>query len=234
MKHKSKRERKVYPMKFTKFIPVALMLALAIPAYAEDPAPVASDNAQSEMIITVPEFINITKLDGAVETATASFDATYENITLSQAMNATFRVVTNKPGDKVYLRGEAVEAGSTLQTALGGVDEEHLKLVFTRDGSGAAGANSGAIENALGSATKVGNKNAIAFDVTPTLTPDASSGAVTPGASLVDNVVTYTMSQAGNCDFQYTLGTTQVANTFSTHDQAGTYKATLKMTHTNP
>ena len=220
-------------MKFTKFIPVALMLTLAVPAVYADP-PAASDNAQSDMQITVPEFINITKLDGAVEAATAEFDATYENITLDTAMNATFRVVTNKPGDQVTLHAEAVEAGSNKLTALGGTDEDHLKIVFTREGSGEAGANSGAISNALTSPTKVGNKNAIAFNVTPTITASEASGAVTPSAVLADNVVTYTMSKAGSCDFLYTLGTTQVANTFSTHDQAGTYKATLKMTHVSP
>lgn len=222
-------------MKFTKFIPVALMLALAVPAVYADPEP-DPEVAQSDMVITVPEFINITKLDGAVETATASYDATYENITLNNAMTATFRVVTNKPGDTVYLWAQANEGSTVLKTALGGTDEEHLKMVFTREGTGEAGANSGAIDNALGvtTTTKVGNKNAIAFSVTPDITVDASSGAVTPGAALADGVVTYTMTKAGKCDFQYTLGQTQVANTFSTHDQAGTYKSTLFMTHATP
>jgi hypothetical protein len=221
-------------MKFTKFIPVALMLALAVPAVYADPEP-DPEVAQSDMTITVPEFINITKLDGAIETATASYDATYDNITLNNAMTATFRVVTNKPGDTVYLWAQANEGSAVLKTALGGTDEEHLKMVFTREGTGEAGANSGAILNALQTTpTKVGNKNAIAFSVTPSITADDASGAVTPGASLADNVVTYTMSKAGKCDFQYTLGTTQVANTFSTHDQAGTYKSTLFMTHAAP
>ena len=180
-------------MKFTKFIPVALMLTLAIPAYAADPAPTASETAQSDMVITVPNFINITKKAGGLETATASFDATYSNITLDGAMNATFNVVTNKPGDNVYLSAEAVEAGVVNKKALGGDSATALKIVFTREGSGEEGANSGAVANALGSATIADNMNAIAFAITPTLTPDTTSGAVAPNASLSNNVVTYTV-----------------------------------------
>ena len=227
MKHKSKTERKVYPMKFTKFIPLVLALALTCPAFAA-----ASDSATSEQTITVSPFINITKKPGAVETATATFDDAYSNITITP-LSVTFNVITNDPTDKVYLTATALENSAQVKCLGGAADS--LKIVFTNT-SVATGSPTGAIENALSiSPVLATNKDAIAFTFTPTLTPSAESGmAAAPTPALASNVVTYSFSDAGSCDFAYTSGTTQVANTFDTHDTAGTYKATLSMTHAAP
>jgi len=215
-------------MKFTKFIPVALALTLACPAFAA-----ASDSATSEQQITVPTFINITKKAGAVESTSATFDDTYEHITLDDALTVTFNVITNVPTDKVYLTAYAKEASAQVK-CLGGASADALKIVFTND-SVATGAPSGAISNCLGSPVLATNADAIAFELTPVITAIAESGmSAPPTGAIASNVVTYTFSKAGSCDFQYTSDTGAVANTFDTHDTAGTYKATLQMTHVAP
>ena len=215
-------------MKFTKFIPLVFALALACPAFA-----VATDEATSEQTITVPEFINITKKAGAVETASATFSYVYYAITLDNALSVTFNVVTNNPADHVYLTAYAKENSAQVKCLGGAVDA--LKIVFTND-SVATGSPTGAIENALSiSPVLATNADAIAFNLTPVITASAESGmSVAPTGVLASNVVTYTFTKAGSCDFAYTSGTTQVANTFDTHDTAGTYKATLSMTHAAP
>lgn len=57
------------------------------------------------------------------------------------------------------------------------------------------------------------------------------SAAPTP--SWESGVLKYTFSKAGVCDFVYNMAKTAEANTFSTHDTAGTYKAYITMSHTN-
>lgn len=217
-------------MKFTKFIPVVCALALACPAFAA-----ATDSATSEQQITVPEFINITKKAGAVEEAGATFSDAYDAITLDAAMNVVFNVITNVPTDKVYLTATAKEDGGAVKCLGGAADATSLKIVFTND-SVASGSPSGAITNALGNSPVLAtNADAIAFNLTPVVTNDADSGmSAAPTGSLASNVVTYQFSKAGKCDFAYTMGTSAIANTFDTHDTAGTYKATLSMTHAAP
>ena len=218
-------------MKFTKFIPLVCAIALAtVPAFA-DP----TDSATSAQQITVAPFINITKKAGAVETTTSSFNDTYTSITLANALSATFNVITNVPTDVVYLTATAKEDGGSVKCLGGAADASSLKIVFTND-SVADGSPSGAITNALGNSPVLAtNADAIAFVLTPVVTADADSGmSVAPTGALASNVVTYTFTKAGKCDFAYTMGTSAIANTFDTHDTAGTYKATLSMTHTAP
>lgn len=216
-------------MKFTKFIPLVCALALACPAFAA-----ATTSATSEQSITVPAFINITKKAGAVETTSATFSDTYDAITLDDALTVTFNVITNVPTDKVYLTATAKEASAQVK-CLGGADNaSSLKIVFTNDDV-PTGAPSGAISNCLGSPVLATNADAIAFVLTPNITNSTESGmSAAPTGALASNVVTYTFSKAGSCDFQYTMATSEIENTFDTHDTAGTYKATLSMTHAAP
>ena len=214
-------------MKFTKFIPVALALTMAIPAFAEPVASKLSDF--SEMTITVPNFVYIEKADGAVETATASFDKTYSNITLSQAMNATFTVVTNKASaDTVTFTGTCIENNAEVN-ALGGTIDA-MKLVFSKEGTETP---AGSVAAALAGSDATASKNAIAFALTPTLTIQSDSGATAVSEKSLTNagLATYTLPTAGKYNFLYTLGTTQEGASFSTHDTAGTYKAKITMTH---
>ena len=116
--------------KITKFLPVVLALMLTCPAFAA-----AKDSTQSTMTLTVPEFINITKDDNCIETATASFDDTYTKITLDNAMSGLYTVITNKPGDKVKISATAMADGVETP-ALFGTEDKNLKLVLTNIGTG--------------------------------------------------------------------------------------------------
>ena len=213
-------------MKFAKFIPVALALTLACPAFASP-----ATQAQSDQSITVPTFFNIS-VSSTHESTGATFNDTYTTITLGDALDATFHVITNVPTDKVYLTAYAKENGVATTKALGGAsDATSLKIVFTND-SVTNGSPTGAIADCLGTPSIENNADAIAFVLTPTVTNDADSGmSAAPTGALASNVVTYTFTKAGEVDFKYVMGTSAIGNTFSTHDTAGTYKATLKMSH---
>lgn len=225
MKH-TNQERKVYPMKFTKFIPVALALTMVAPAFAAEDAAKLSE--QSLMSITVPHYVYISKED---ETASvnATFNSTYDEIYLSDNLNVKFKVLTNKASNDTVQFTATCNAGGVQVTALGGTKDAMI-LAFTKnDGS----ATAAAVTNALGDGSAKGsNPNTIAFAMTPTPGKDASSGATDVTVYSMDaGVVTYTMPTAGVYTWNYEVGDEAKANTFSTHDTYGTYQATLTMTH---
>lgn len=213
--------------KITKILPLAMALMLAGSAFA---ATAETANEQSStMVLTVPEFINITKTD-SVEEANAEFNADYTTLNTSVTMNAGFHVITNVPDKKIYLKGTC-QGADGVQTALYGDSAGALNLVFANE---QVKPTTAAITNITGKApAKADNANAVAFSLTPAITPDAASGAVDPNAVLADGKVTYTLKN-GAYDMVYTLGQTASENTFSTHDTWGTYKATLVLTDANP
>jgi len=212
--------------KLTKLLPVALALMLAAPAFA-DP----SNNAQSDMSLTVAPFINITK-ESAVETANAQFNDQYTTLTTDTTLGATFKVINNVPDKVIYLRATCPSAGGD-QKALYGSAANKINIVFTNS-SRTADTPSTAVTNITsGAAAVADNPNAIAFAITPTITPDSSSGATSPAAEVINQNVKYTISN-GIFSMSYALGTEALANTFSTHDTDGTYKATLLLTDVAP
>lgn len=216
--------------KFTKFLPVLLALMLACPVFAD-----AKNNAQSTMTLTVPPFINITKDDNCIETANATFNDTYTTINLDNAMSGLYTVITNKPGDKVKISATALADG-TETPALFGTDDKNLKLVLTNIGTGKNQAKATAISNCKTGPAIADNANAICFSITPTVTPDVASGAKAPLTAVMGDDgygVTYTIDN-GKYGFSYVLAQTAEANTFSTHDTNGTYKATLTLSQVNP
>lgn len=218
-------------MKMTKILPLALALTMLVPgAFAA-----TSNTATSTMTLTVNEFINITKDADRVETASATFDDNYSTITLDNNMSAKFTVITNKPNDKVKISATAL-ADSTETPALFGSSAEDLKLVLTNIGTGKYAAKASAISNCKTGAAIADNANAICFKLTPAVTPDSASGAKTPLSSEIGEDgygVTYTIDN-GKYGFGYTLAKTAEANTFSTHDTHGMYKATLTLSQVNP
>ena len=218
-------------MKMTKLLPLALTLAIAVPGVFA----ATSSDATSTMTLTVNEFINVTKDNDCVETATASFNDDYTTITLDNAMSGKYTVITNKPNDKVKISATALADGAQTP-ALFGSSAEDLKLVLTNIGSGKYAAKASAITNCKTGASKADNANAICFKLTPAVTPDAASGAKAPLSSDVGEDgygVTYTIDN-GKYGFSYVLATTAETNTFSTHDTHGTYKATLTLSQVSP
>ena len=219
--------------KITKILPLAMAMLLMSPAFAADSyAPNSQHSADSTMVLTVPEFINITKTS-AVETATAEFDANYTTLTTNATMNANFRVITNVPNKNVYLKGTCLADGGDVPALYGGsADEEAvLNLVFANDNVKPSSAD---VANITGGSPAVeSNPNAIAFTLTPKFTYDENTGAKKPVTAFETGKVSYTL-QNGVYDVAYTLGTQALAGTFSTKDTFGTYKATLTLTDANP
>lgn len=212
--------------KITKLLPMAMALMLACPAFA------ASNNASSEMSLTVPAFINVTK-ESAVETSSATFNDAYSTITLAPTLNANFKVVTNVPDKVVYLKAtaETSDGADGVSSALCG-DTSAMYLVFTNTTRKPADTD---VQNitAMSGTAKAKNPNAIAFLVTPLITPDGTSGAAEPTIEFSDGKAKYTLKN-GVYAMGYTIATSALAETFSTHDTNGTYKATLVMTDANP
>lgn len=111
--------------KIVKLLPAALALMLMSPAVFA----AASDEATSTLNITVPEFINITKDNSSVETASATFDDNYTTITVTPALNAVFNVVNNQPDRAIYLSATAPTSGGST-TALYGEDADSMNIVL--------------------------------------------------------------------------------------------------------
>lgn len=111
--------------KIVKLLPAALALMLMSPAVFA----AASDEATSTLNLTVPEFINITKDNSSVETASATFDDNYTTITVAPALNAIFNVVNNQPDRAIYLSATAPTTGGAT-TALYGTDAESMNIVL--------------------------------------------------------------------------------------------------------
>ena len=223
--------------KIVKLLPVALALMLISPAFAEVVA--GSNTATSTQIITVPKFINITHDPASVESAGAQFNGTYSVITLDKSMNTQFHVVTNNPDEVIKLTATCLAGGNQVN-ALYGADAQNLRLIFTNNGTGDRAAATTAVTNIMGTETAIAqNANAIAFTLTPTFAVDSTSGGKTPTATLeaggkgTQAGVKYSISN-GAYNFNYTVGTTAIANTFSTHDTDGEYRATLTLSQVSP
>lgn len=211
--------------KLTRLLPMAMALVLISPS-----AFAASNEATSTLQITVPEFINITK-ESSTETTTASFDDSYSTITLTPALNANFKVITNVPDKVIYLDAEAPTSDGGVK-ALFGDDADNMKLVFTNNTRQPAQTSVQNITSGSGTAAKE-NPDAIAFAITPSITPDTESGAQEPQKEFEANHAKYTIKN-GIYAMNYTIATNAVANTFSTHDTNGTYQATLTLTDAQP
>ncbi len=214
-------------MKFTKFIPVALALTLASPAFAVDDPAVLS--AQSNLSIPVNHYVVITK-DAETPTTTATFNSTYDQMTLADSLGVTFHVLTNKAeNDVVTFTATCPTVESATNNALGGAID-NMKIAFAK--SDRSGTQAG-VTNALTSPAAGSNANVIAFTLTPTLTIDDTSGATAISTKSLSGagVAQYTLPTSGVYNFKYATGQEAITQTFSTHDTYGTYQATLTMTH---
>lgn len=140
-------------------------------------------------------------------------------------------MVNNQPDRAIYLSATAPTTGGAT-TALYGTDAESMNIVFTNNSRQPADTAVQNITSGSGTAYK-DNPNAIAFAITPTITPDTESGAEEPVATFDANKAKYVIKN-GKYQMQYTIGTAALASTFSTHDTDGTYQATLTLTTTGP
>lgn len=213
-------------MKFTKFIPVALALTLAaVPTFAAN-----TDTVETELQLTNPEYFNITELAGAVKTATGIIAENAETGVLSLSyttpMSVTYRVVNNMKDKTFYVKAKAQGAGEC--NAFGGAAVGSMKLVFANTASGLVPTDA-AIGNAAGASPAVeSNANAIAFSFTPGAIVKTQGTIADP--TLNGNTELVYVAQPGTFQLPYTLGTAPVSGTFSSHDGAGIYSATIIVT----
>ena len=219
--------------KFTKFLPILMALMLVSPAYA-DYTTNSVHSADSTMTLTLPEFISIKKTS-SVESAQAQYDADYTTLTTDNTMNAVFHVITNVPNKVIYLKGTCNgEDGDTPALYSSNVTgaNDMLNLVFANQ---TVKPTTKSIQNITsGTAAAEQNANAVSFTLKPVFTYDKdSTGAEISSVNYELGKVTYTI-QNGIYDVTYTLGQTALANTFSTKDTQGEYKATITLTDVNP
>lgn len=227
--------------KLTKILPLAMALMLAAPAFAaEGDIGNAGNNKtfdSSELSLTLPHFISITKKATSSETATAEFDGNYTTLTPKPQLHSDFHVITNVPNKKIYLKGTCPVGASELPALFADGFSDHtstLNLVF-------ANTTVSPDEDDVNHLTGGGidpksSANAVAFTLSPNFTFDQEETGAAVTASAFDStkgVVTYTI-QNGIYDIVYTLGTSATPGTFSTKDTFGLYKATLLLTDAQP
>ncbi len=220
-------------MKFTKFIPLALALALAVPAFAD---PVASQN--DELKFTLSPFFNITKNPGKVYQGVVAVDDAYTELTVSTPITFGYHVITNNRSDAVQLTVKA-DSSTGQVAALGGTVGNPI-VVFTNTTVTAENRPTKAqIQSAASSSTdKSATPNAIAFNVTPVCkmvddtgaTADPAGTMSAPAGDLAN--IKYTFNN-GEYNFDYTISTA-INGTFSTYDTEGLYKAYVTMTQVTP
>jgi len=222
-------------MKFTKFIPVALALALAVPAAFSAPVATQSDTLQ----FTLSPFFNITKNAPKVYTGAVTVDDAYTTLTVATPMTFGYHVITNNRSDAVKMTAKAESTSGTQVDALGGTADNPV-IVFTNTTMPAAEKPSKAQVQAAAAlnSDKSATPNAIAFNVTPVCKMVDDTGALAdPAATMLlpaaDGAnIKYTFNN-GEYNFDYTISTAD-STTFSTYDTEGTYKAFITMTQTTP
>ena len=230
MKH-TNQERKVYPMKFTKFIPLALALTLAVPSFA------ATATSQGDILqFTLSPFFNITKNAGKNDTGTVSPNETYTVLNVTDEITFGYHVVTNNRSDAVKLTVTALSSAGQ-KDALGGTVDAPV-IAFTNISAPTKPTAEQIYAAAGKSAVKSATPNVIAFNVTPTVKMVDDTGAAadpagtmtSPGAEGAN--IKYTFNN-GEYNFDYVLPSV-VQATFSTYDTEGTYVANVLMTQVEP
>lgn len=210
-------------MKFTKFIPVALALAfVTVPAFAD---PVTKSNNYD---VTVPSYFNITERTGAVKTATgviAEDGSGNISMTYTTPMTVTYRVVNNNADKVFYIKGSAT--GESAVNAFSGTPGS-LKVAFANTTAGALPTND-AIANAIGEAAEASNANCFALTAAVTKSIIIGEASVLPDPAMESNKVKFT-GQPGTYDVTLTFGTAALADTFSSRDQQGLYRAVVTIT----
>ena len=214
-------------MKITKLLPLALAsVLLACPAFALD----SVTTATSQMNLNLKKFVRVSTANTNI-TSVADYDAEYKTLTL-EALAPTFHIVTNDPMQIITV---------TAKTKSGSKDALY-KIAGPASGYAIAFANTTqipddtAIENLTGGETPsiANNADVIGVGITAmTLTPSATYGGATRDAGATNlNSRVYNIEE-GTYDLAFTLDTTQMDGTFSTHDSYGTYTTSLILTATS-
>lgn len=223
--------------KITKFLPIALALALSFTSVqaavveGEDESTQATLNYQ----LTLNDYIKITSTNPETTlTSAGTFDDDYTNLTLQDSMDSGFTIISN--AENRTLKLTATNTAATTPSAMYGFDNGSFYLVFTN-----ASATGGVAASSVTNITAPGegatepslNPNAIAFKVTATEGhsggPAASESVKPFVSSWVTDHIEYAMMN-GTATLGFKINNKAEQTTFSTHDTKGTYQATLTLT----
>lgn len=213
---------------FSTLIAVMVVFAAVIPAMADPEEPAAattSDTVTSELSITVPSYFDIQEnTTNTVKTLSGadkvSVDA--DAVTLKNAINVQFDVTTNST--ETVRVTVATDANGANNAANG------TNVAFALDGAAttAGVAVASATSNAIGTPVAASNPGVIAFPHTLQYTKNGGAAANATFSSGHWDIEFD--PGVGTIVFNIPANSTTVANTYSTQDPSGTYKAYLTAT----
>lgn len=212
-------------MKISKLLPIALAFAMTTTGvFAATEA--TNSSQQAEYQLNLAEFFDIETVQ-APTASNVSYSGNYTAASIDSALVGKFQVISNTNTKDVYLHGTCAAGGE--QKALYGTADA-LKLVFTNTTSDHASTAEAVANITGGSASTYNNPNAIAFNLGITTAHEEG-----PTKALVskdfENQVMHYVIENGKATFTCTVQGAAEANTFSTMDTNGVYKATLTMTN---
>ena len=216
-------------MKFTKFIPLALALALVSPAFAANsydgtPATPSGGPVNETLQFTIESYFHMQEASYAVKTSNdVTIGNNYTELTLGTPLKFGFDVTTNTAtNDYVDL-----SASANGVSALGGTSAAPILAFY--NSSKASTVTSTQVAAALAGTGGVASKNVIAFNVTPKVTVVADSGGSVTPADIDSGVIKYTLTN-GKYQFYYDVSAGAINTTFDTNDQAGIYQTIVTLT----
>jgi len=229
-------------MKFTKFIPAALALALAItPAFATGEQ--GNRSLSDTFEINVPEYFNISRVSSTLSPTSVTVGTDMASLTWEGSMGVTYKVVNNAHNKTFYLKATSPTTGNPKAFAVAfgtpaaaAAAANTIKVAFCNTESTAGQfPDQTAVNNALGGTgeTPVApspelNKNVFATTmnlaaVTPT------DGGIVASRTVTGQEIVYVIHE-GTYQFAYTFANAAEANTFSPHDEMGKYQVVLTIT----
>lgn len=217
--------------KITKMLPI-LLLFTAMPAFAADPV-IADAVTLDTYSLTLNEHVQLREKAGsATKTSTTKYTTDYQGLTLDTAMLAEFQVITNQPR-KVKLTATCTNGTQAIvKPSVGGEgavgDASAFSVVFSKTGGLQEATDISAIVNGVAEDDDT-NKDCFSIPVALEVSRVLPNGDLTDVATTWDDGFVYQIAN-GTYDFTYTFAQAADQQTFSTHDSAGTYTATLTMT----
>ena len=234
---------------FTKTCLTMLALSLCTSlVFADTPDPEGrSTNAAVQYQLTLADYIKITS--GGNKASETTFTDGYTGITINQGMTGHFDIISNAPTRKMNLK-------SSCPLAAGGQEAPLFGVTFTEDAQGnQTGTGTGVLiftrtansptdeslknikgtqKDGQGSAIATAadaNPNAIAFNVNfaKTYAHGLDDGGLVATFDAAQGAIEFDMTN-GVSTLDITVTGSNVANTFNTKDQSGTYQATLTLT----
>ncbi len=221
-------------MKISKLLPVTLALSLCMTTATFAATEATNSVHNADYLLQLAPFFDI-EATAPTKAGTVSYDQNYTKISIDNAVEGSFQVISNTNTKDVYLYGTCL-ADSEVSALYG--DFGALKLVFTNTAVGGNGQKTTdtvveGIRKGTITAAK-GSPNAIAFNlkVTPSLDAEKSlkNGSITGVKDGEDNVK-YTMPN-GVATFLCSVSGSAQDDSFSTLDTNGTYRATIYMSDT--